>query len=501
MTGVSASSTRLRRCLLALAAGLLAVLAGATGLGNRLDDAFHRAVSPLRTQASAAPVAVLEIDRLETWSSSRIAELLSRLRAAGVRGIALELPLDAMTGVDPGGDARLARTLLDDRIVLGVAMLPQADGSLRAVLPPTEFADAARLGHAFLPRDADGRIRNHMPHVLGADGIRWPSLALALALPGGYGGNNGQAPPARWRIPYPEPAGAPPGLRAADLLPDRIAASRLRGHWVLVGLTDPARVARTPGPHGSAALFPVEHQARGLVALLQGTPARTLPPLAQALLALLLATAAVLAGMARGGRDWRMPAALLAGIAATLALSAGLLARHLWFAPGGILGVLGLALLAWAALALRQRVHARRPLPGLATPGRLQAALQAARAAGTPHALLVLQAGTDEAPRDARASHGEDLTCRIAQLLGARARRPGDVATHLGAGRFALLLPDTSVAAAEHILEDIRRQLAGQPHATAVEGSVHACGERSCDCQPLLSTRMPLPATAHPRVR
>ena len=35
-----------------------------------------------------------------------------------------------------------------------------------------------------LPLDRDGRVREHLPHLVGSDGIRWPSLVVALAASG-----------------------------------------------------------------------------------------------------------------------------------------------------------------------------------------------------------------------------------------------------------------------------------------------------------------------------
>jgi CHASE2 domain-containing sensor protein len=467
----------MRRNAVALAAGLLAALLGASGLVAALDDGVYRMLDAPRQPLSAPPALVLGIDASDPWpwSNKRLADMIDRLRGAGVRGIALDLPLQAGPAEDPTDDAGLARALLDNRVVLGVALEPQPGNPPRAQLPPVEFAGTARLGHVLLPRDRDGRIRQHLPHQLGDDGVRWPSLPLALAKPGDGGSARAWNTRDHWRISYARDAATPPTLRAAGLMAGRIDASQLHGRWVLVGLTDPSRLARVPGPYGTDALFPVEHQARALVAMLQGDTTRPLPPAVQALLALLLAGGAMAFALGRGRRDWRMPLALCAGLGAALALSAWLLSRQFWFAPGGVVFVLATALLAWTVSAVRQALRARRRVPGLASRARLETALQAVRAAGTPHALLLVDT--------AGAATGTDgeRACRLAQLLRERARRPGDLAAHLGAGRFALLLPGTSPVAARRILEDIREQAPAHDLAPP-EGRVHACDGDTCTC-------------------
>ncbi len=359
--------------------------------------------------------------------------------------------------------------------MLGVALTPQPGKPPRARVPPVEFAGAARLGHVQLPPDRDGRIRGHLPHQLGDDGVRWPSLPLALVKPGDAGGVRDWNARDHWQISYARDAATPPTLRASELMAGRIDVSQLQGRWVLVGLTDPSKQARLPGPYGSDALYPVEHEARALVAVLQGATTRPVPTAAQVLLALLLAGGTISAGLGHGGRGRRMPLALCAGLAATLALSAWLLGRQLWFAPGGAVVVLAVALLAWAVSAVWRELRARRRVHGLASRAGLEAALHAVGTAGTPHALLRVDTG------NAAAGCDEVLACRLAQLLRERARRPGDLAAHLGAGRFALLLPGTPPLAALRILDDIREQAAG-PDLTPPDGHVHACDGSPCTC-------------------
>lgn len=494
MNAVSAPS-RKHRYVLALAAGAFAALLGSLGLAGPLDDVLHRWLAPRTSPPAPGVVLVIDASDPWPWRNGRIADLLDRLRDAGVRGVALDLPIQSGSATDPEGDARLARTLLDNRVVLGVALVPGTAGPPGARMPPVEFAGAARLGHVLLPRDRDGRVRQHLPHVVAADGVRWPSLPLALAQPGNPGGAGRWETADRWRIGYGDDHAAPQTLRAADLMAGRIGASRLHGHWVLVGLADASLQPPLPGPFGTGRLYPVEHEARALVAMLRGSTPRSLPTAAQALLALLLAGVPVLLGLRRDGRGWDAPVALLGGLAAALALSGWLLGRQLWFAPGGTVAVLLAALAGWSLLALRRHLRRRQRMPGLASRGRLDAALHAARAAGTPHSLLLVEVGSGPA-RDREQTRAD--ASRLAQLMRERARRPGDVAAHLGAGRFALLLPDTPAAAAEHILEDIRRQAAERNASLPLQGRVHGCSGQACDCAGELSPFAATAGAAHP---
>jgi CHASE2 domain-containing sensor protein len=471
-----------RRAALALAAGVLAAVLGALDMAAALDDALYRALATRDSPGRAPPVTVVGLDGAEPWHNSRTADLLERLQAAGVRGIALDLALRSHAE-DPAGDARLARALLGDRVVLGVALQAGGDGGPRASMPPVEFADAARLGHALLPLDRDGRVREHLPYIVSIDGIRWPSLALALANSGDALGAGHVEAPGRWRVAYGD--GRPRTLRAADLLGGHADHGMLDDHWVLVGVTDPERLAPVPGPHGSPALYPVEHQARALASLLEGTVATQLPASVQALLSMLLAGGAVFIGAGGGRGSRRMPLALLAGIAAALLLSAALLQGQRWFGAAGVVVVLALALAGCCATDVRRRLRNRRRLPGLATRGRLAAAVHTVHAAGTPHALLLLEVPEDTVP--GAKDSGE--ACRIAQLLRTRARRPGDLAAHLGGGRFALLLPGTSAAAAQHILEDIRAQAATANAQLHLAGSIRACTGEACECLSHLAGR------------
>lgn len=458
----------------ALLAGVLAALSGWLGLGLPLDDALSRW---LAASTRPQPVQVLGIDAADPWPwpNARLAILLERLRAAGVRGVGLDLPLQSEADPDATGDAQLVRALLEGDVVLGVALESDPDGALLARLPPVGFADAARLGHVVLPRGRDGRVRQHLPRVLADDGIQWPSLPVALARPDASADDADHELGQRWQIV--DGGGLPPALSAGDLVAGRIDPSRLHDRWVMVGLADPARQERLPGPRGVPPLFPVEQQARALAALLAGEAARPLPAAMQALLALLLAGGATYAGLSGKGPAWRVPVALLAGIGVALALSAGLLTRHLWFAPGTTVGVLVLGLAAWMGTALARQRRLRRRLPGMATRRRLQAAVQAVVVAGAPHALLLLEAtppGSDDRKAD------EACASRVAEMLRSRARRPDDVAAWLGGCRFALLLHGATATAAAAILEQVRAHASGL--GLAVQGESHACGADGCTC-------------------
>jgi len=463
-----------RRGILALAVGTAAVVAGALGLGLRLDDAFQRRLPA--AQRPPAPVAVVGIDAAEPWpwSNERLAALLDRLRAAGALGVGLDLPLVAAVPTDAVGDARLARALFDGKVVLGVPLAAGPDGTLQPQLPPTGFVEAVGLGHVLLPRDRDGRIRRHLPHASDSDGTPWPSLPLAL-LQHVNASEPAHGPGASWQLV--DAGTAPAAWSAAELMAGRIENSRLHGHWVLVGLADPARQPQLPGPHGSAPLYPVQHQARALSALLAGATPRPLPAPVQALLALAITGVAAYAGLSRNAAGWRMPVALCGGIVAALSLSAILLAYRHWFAPGATAGVLALCLLTWTATVLVRQGVRRRRMPGIATRRDLQAAVQAAGAANAPHAMLLLEIRPPANDgRKARETRARDL----ADLLRNRARRPEDIAAWLGGGHFALLLHGASDAAAGDILDQIYSQASDR--GLVLQGQMHACSANDCTC-------------------
>ena len=462
-----------RRIVPALGAATVAAVLGGLGLAAPLDDAVQRWLAPRTASPAAAPSLVLLVGPEDPWpwSSARLAGLLDRLRGAGARGVGLDLPLRA--GVDPAGDARLARTLIDNRVALGVPLSAVDATAPQARMPPVEFADAARLGHLLLPRDRDGRIREHLAYVVTADGVRWPSLVQALARPGSALGGR---PADHWRVGALADSAVPPTLPAAGVLDGSVGASQLQGRWILVGLGDPALQPRLRGPSGSPALFPVEHQARALAALLQDSTPRPLPVAMQAMTSILLAGMPVLLGLSGGWRGRGMAVALLAGLALPPALCAWLLGRQFWFAPGGAMAVLGTGLLAWIATVLGSYLRRQRSAPGgLVSRRCLDAALQDARDAGRPHALLLFEL-------DAAGPAAQADVCRLATLLRERARRPGDVAAHLGGGRFALLLPGMPVNAAEQILDQLRGAAALELPGR-LEASVHGCRGEGCDCE------------------
>ncbi len=84
----------LRRAVLALAAGVLAVLLGTSGLTAMLDDTVYRMLDAPRQPLSAPPALVLGIDAGDPWPwpSTRITDMIERLRGAGVRGVAWTCP-------------------------------------------------------------------------------------------------------------------------------------------------------------------------------------------------------------------------------------------------------------------------------------------------------------------------------------------------------------------------------------------------------------------------
>jgi diguanylate cyclase (GGDEF)-like protein len=69
---------------------------------------------------------------------------------------------------------------------------------------------------------------------------------------------------------------------------------------------------------------------------------------------------------------------------------------------------------------------------------------------------------------------GDDCLRRVAAVIGAHARRPGDVAARYGGEEFALLLPETEAAAAAAIAESARAEVAalGMAHEASPTAAV-----------------------------
>lgn len=484
------------RLLTGLAAASLVTLLILSGLTWRADTWFYDTVSHATSRPAGDRIVVVEIDPKSLaelgrwpWSRRTHAELIDRLNAAGVRGIGLDILLSDPALYDPEGDALLARALnRSGKVVLSVyAEAENHNGPTVELMPIPEFAaSAAALGHVDMGQDADGMTRDAFLRA-GVGSAHWPSLALALSqlgapgvaatapLPGLRNPEPERIAPQRWvrdyqvRVPYADPADGFPSVSYADVLKERVAASKLRGRWILVGATAPTigKSLLVPGRHATGSrLSTVDYQANVLNMLLRGDAIVALGLPAQLLLSIALVVAPLLLFGLRGlHRIWQ-PIAIAASLALLLSF---LLLRfgHAWFPPMSALVVLGIGALSWL-LHLLQRTRRQAqsdPLTGLPNRIRfdeeLEQALRQAQRSGQPLSLLLLDVDYFRRLNDNLGQQAGDEVLRIlSTILRGRARRPRDLVARLGSDQFAVLLPETTPQSAAAIATTIHVDLA-----------------------------------------
>ena len=489
-------TTRLKaRLLTGLAAASLVTLLILSGLTWRADTWFYDTVTHATARPAGDRVVVVRIDQKSLaelgrwpWSRRLHAQLIDRLDAAGVRGIGLDILLSDPALYDPEGDALLARALgKSGKVVLPVyAEAENRDGPTVELMPIPEFAaSAAALGQVDMGPDADGVTRDAFLRA-GVGSARWPSLALALSQSAMPDANNAPLPGLRisppeqipsqdWvrdyrvRVPYAGPADGFPHFSYADVLKGRVAATELRGRWILVGATAPSIGEQVLVPGRRAAdsrLSAVDYQANVLNMLLRDDAIIPLGLPAQLLLSIALVVAPLLLFGIHGlHRIWQP-------IAATMALAlllSFLLLRfgHAWFPPMPVLAVLGIGALSWLLRLLRRTRQQTQSdlLTGL--PNRLRfdeelgQALRQAQRSGQPLSLLLLDVDHFRRLNDDQGQHAGDEVLRILSMtLRGRARRPRDLVARLGGDQFAVLLPETTPQAAAAIATTIHVDLA-----------------------------------------
>lgn len=391
--------------LLALLLLALAAL-DASGLAWRLDLALYDAAQ--RGRPAPADVVIVAIDDASVasigrwpWRRAVHATLLARLRAAGVRGVALDvifaeperepaLPARAAPGAgssgqavapsgavppaaagdgdrdgDGDGDSLLAAALrAGPPTVLPLVATPLPGMQGLAELPPIEplASAAAALGHAQVEIDADGIARSVFLRE-GRGAPQHPHFALALlerVAPAELAPlrvtrhpDLAHAPADAWvrdqqlLVPFLGPPGHFTTLSYVDALRGAIEPARLRGKWVLVGATAQGLgdAYATPLSRGGRTTPGVELSANVLQALRDGSgilPAPRALRLALGALPLLLAFAGFL---------WLSPRQSLLLLAAlwVATLAAAWLALQLgwWWPPAAALVVLTAAYPLW----------------------------------------------------------------------------------------------------------------------------------------------------------
>ncbi|MDH5823359.1 CHASE2 domain-containing protein [Luteimonas sp. RD2P54] len=453
---------------------------------DALLSRFDQPVDPRIAIVAIDERSLSEIGRWP-WSRGVHARLLDRLRHAGVRGIALNAVFAEPATGDPAGDAALARALAaTGSTVLPVMAEPSEPGGMPIeVMPMPPLAEAAAgLGQVDVEIDRDGIARRaYLKAGLGS--AYWPSLALALLRVGPAAADDAPLPglrlagqpgplPFQWvrdhhiLVPYAEP-GAFTRVSYLDVLEGTVDPALLRDRWVLVGVTAAGidHGLATPRTGGVPRVPAIEYHANLLNALATGqaiaplpAPWRWLPSIALVLLPLALYG---------GPGPWRRPSAVTAAVALATLLGCALLLRYgrYWFPPAATLAVLAGGCLAWTLTRLRQSQHlahsdaltllANRRMFDLT----LARELGAARRSGRPLSLLLVDIDHFKHYND-RHGHqaGDEVLRRIAGAIGSHARRPRDLAARYGGDELAVILPETTAAAAEALagalVDDVR---------------------------------------------
>ncbi|MEO8366586.1 MAG: CHASE2 domain-containing protein [Pseudoxanthomonas sp.] len=496
MNSASPWITRFKaRLLTGLAAASLVTLLILSGLTWRADTGFYDAMARATSRPAGDRIVVVAIDQKSLvelgrwpWSRRTHAELIDRLNAADVRGIGLEILLSDPALYDPEGDALLARALnKSGKVVLPVyAEAEKRNGPTVELMPIPEFAaSAAALGHVDMGQDGDGVARDAFLRA-GLGSAHWPSLALAMSqlqasdaatasLPGLRNPEPEQITSQRWvrdyqvRVAYTDPPDGFQTVSYADVLKGRVAASKLRGRWILVGATVPAIGEPLAVPGRQAAnsrLFAVDYQANVLNMLLRGATIVPLGLPAQLLLSIALVVAPLLLYGLRGMRRIWQPIAVAAAVALVVSF---LLLRfgNAWFPPMSALAVLGIGALLWLVRLLRRTRHQAQSDPLTGLPNRIRfdeelgQALHQAQRSGQPLSLLLLDVDYFRRLNDNLGQQAGDEVLRIlSTILSGRARRPRDLVARLGNDQFAVLLPETTPQSAAAIATTIHVDLA-----------------------------------------
>ncbi|WAC63364.1 CHASE2 domain-containing protein [Pseudoxanthomonas sp. SL93] len=497
------------RLLTAVGAAALVALVALSGITGRIDAAVYDMLARGAAPAADGRIVVVDIDQKSLaelgrwpWSRRTHAQLIDRLDQAQVKGVAFNVLLSEPALFDPEGDALLARALArNGRVVLPVLAEPvQMNGASVELMPIPEFAaSAAALGHAEMMVDDDGVARSVFLRA-GLGSPHWPALALSLFrleapardnadLPGRRLVAGGEPPsPYQWvrdhqvLIPYPDPPNAFRHVSYTDVLNQRIPASMLRGHWVVVGMNAVGMgpEVKVPGHAASSTISGADYQAAMLNMLVKDASITPMPDGWLVLLSMLIvALPLVLCGVRGLHRIWR-PVALMMVVAGVLSVML-LRFAHLWFTPVPAVIVLALGALLWLYRLLRrtQRQAQSDSLTGLANRSRFDTALdqelRAARRTGQPLSLLVLDIDHFKQLNDSQGHAAGDAALKaLARVLRSRARRPRDLVARLGGDEFAVLLPETTAQAAATIATTIHVDLANigaRPHGISASAA------------------------------
>ncbi len=347
---------RLRLAIEWLGIGLLATAIvtaalfwrGTTSFDNLLYDQLSAAGRPAADQH----ILLVNIDDPSLavlgkwpWDRSLHARLIEKLQAKRPRSISLDILLSENEDSDP----ELAEAMASGPAPVFVPLhfnTPGSDGrAYDTITPAPSFTPAAKaIGHVNVLFDDDGIVRRtELCFEPEPGGTRWPHLMELV-----YRGND--VPPSRaaksdancdqgFLIPYAR-RGSFAEISYADILGSDVPDEMVRGKDVIIGASAAGMGDNFPTPNGDGGLSSgVEIMANMLNALRRDDFIKPLP-MAWIIALSLIPLWLLLIGFLR----WRPRVVLvmsLLSLAAILAVSAGLLWRHIWFPPAAaLLGVL-----------------------------------------------------------------------------------------------------------------------------------------------------------------
>ena len=353
--------------------GILAGLIGWQNGLNHLELAFYDQVLATEARPASADIVLIGIDDMSVakygawpFSNDIQSQFFEAINAAHVRGIAMVSPLFGPNS--PRSDSSTSPDLAaliaaNGHMALSSGpYLSQSDRGATST-PPNLLAAAASVGADIQISDDDGLVRraplssdvrnrpNAAPHIVAA---LLEAAKISLDLPGRRAADVDGGPTGigdHWvLIPY---SGGPNQYRIlsyADVVAGKVPPATLEGKLLLVGrIQNQTSLRRVPNGaaeiFGSALMSPIEVDANLLAGLMQGRLITPLLPITNALgcVAPALLTMLLL--------YFRVRRALLVtlGIAAATLFAAVILVPlgHVWFAPGGAMVSLALAVPIW----------------------------------------------------------------------------------------------------------------------------------------------------------
>ncbi|MCC8404496.1 CHASE2 domain-containing protein [Paraburkholderia sp. MMS20-SJTN17] len=239
--------------------GIVVILLTSFGrVSTGIDQLVYDRLLNLRAQPLLPDIVIVEIDDASInqlgrwpWPRSVHARLLEQIAAAKPAAVIF----DVLFTEPHADDDHLARAIALSPTYLPVLLTPpDATGERTVEGPVAALAQAAAgLGHINFEVDSDGITRS-VARFQGDDGSRWPQLMVPVAeavergklpLRGGLpprGSNepargSGDGGEGRFLIPFGPNAADFAKLSFADVLAGKVAADRLRGRIVVIGVS------------------------------------------------------------------------------------------------------------------------------------------------------------------------------------------------------------------------------------------------------------------------